>query len=71
MELSPVQQFHLEEARKSLVLAGRLADAGRRARGQDVLRDAQMSYDRLPRWYKDEEYEKQFAQTHSLLYRGF
>ena len=40
-ELTPEEEFQWEEAWKSLRLAEKLKDEKRRARGQDVLREAQ------------------------------
>jgi len=71
MELTSVQQYKLEEAQKSLSLAKQLLDQNRLARAQEVLRDAQALFFQLPRGFTDPDFEQQYNQLYSKLYRGY
>jgi len=71
MELDPREEYFLEEAKKSLSLAQSLFDQRRLARGQEVLREAQAFFYQLPRGFTDPEFEQQYDQIYSKLYRGF
>jgi len=71
MDLTPLQEYHLSEARRLLELAKTLANSNRLARGQEVLRSSLEAYTNLPRGFTDQEFEQKYKQTHSFLYRGF
>ena len=71
IELTPEQEYHKEEAWKSLLLAQKLYDTKRRARGQEVLREAQASFFQLPRGFTDTDFELQYERLYNQLYRGF
>jgi len=71
IELDPKQQYQLEQAWEELNFAQKLCDAGRRARGQEVLRKAQALFFQLPRGFTLPEFEQQYEQLYSKLYRGF
>ena len=70
-ELTPDEEFQWEEAWKSLRLAESLHDQKRRARGQEVLREAQEQMFKMPRWFTDSDFELQYERLYNLLYRGF
>ena len=70
-ELTPDEQFQWDEAWKSLRLAERLNNEKRRARGQEVLREAQALMFKMPRWFTDSDFELQYERLYNQLYRGF
>ena len=70
-ELTPEEEFQWEEAWKSLRLAEKLNNEKRRARGQDVLREAQALMFKMPRWFTDSDFELQYERLYNQLYRGF
>ena len=69
--LTPEEEFQWEEAWKSLRLAESMHDQKRRARGQEVLRDAQEQMFKMPRWFTDSDFELQYERLYNQLYRGF
>ena len=70
-DLDAFDQYFLEVAKKELAKAVISQTNGRRALGQDQLREALMFYTKLPREFTDEEYTTEYNRTYSLLYRGF
>ena len=70
-KLTPEENFQWEEAWKSLRLAENMFDQNRRARGQDVLREAQALMFKMPRWFTDSDFEIQYEKLYNQLYRGF
>ena len=70
-ELTPEEEFQWEEAWKSLRLAQSMHEQSRRARGQDVLREAQSLMFKMPRWFTDSDFELQYERLYNQLYRGF
>ena len=69
--LTPTEEFQWEEAWKSLRLAENMLSQQRRARGQEVLREAQSLMFKMPRWFTDSDFELQYERLYNQLYRGF
>ena len=70
-DLDAFDQYYLEVARQELTKAVASQTQGRRALGQSQLREAQMFRTKLPREYEDEEFDSEYQNTYSLLYRGY
>ena len=70
-DLDTFDQYYLEVAKKELDKAVASQTQGRRALGQDQLRESLMYWTKLPREFTDDEYSKEYNRTYSLLYRGF
>ena len=70
-DLDAFDQYFLEVAKKELAKAVISQTNGRRALGQDQLRESLMFMTKLPREFTDEEYTTEYNRTYSLLYRGF
>ena len=70
-DLSVEDQYVLETARKELAKAVGSQTDGRRALGQQQLREALMFRTKLPREFTDEAFDKEYDRTYSLLYRGY
>ena len=70
-DLSVEDQYFLEVAKKELDKAVKAQTDGRRALGQQHLREALMFQTKLPREFTDSEFEEQYNRTYSLLYRGY
>ena len=70
-ELDAFDQYYLEVAKKELDKAIVSQTNGRRALGQDQLREALMFRTKLPREFTDEAFEQEYNRTYSLLYRGY
>ena len=70
-ELSVEDQYFLEVAQKELAKAVESQTNGRRALGQQQLREALMFRTKLPREFTDDKFEQQYNRTYSLLYRGY
>ena len=71
IELTPLQEHSLEEAWKSLRLAAALTENNRRARAQEVLREAQDSIFKMPKGFTDEDFKQQYNQLYRKLYQGY
>jgi len=70
-DLDTFDQYYLEVAKKELDKAVASQTQGRRALGQDQLRESLMYWTKLPRGFTDEEFKTEYDRTYSLLYRGF
>ena len=70
-DLDAFDQYYLEVAHAELAKAVKSQTNGRRALGQDQLREALMFRTKLPREYKDEEFDSEYDRTYSLLWRGY
>ena len=70
-DLEPTDQYFLEVAKKELAKAVTSQTQGRRALGQDQLREAITFYTKLPREFTDEDFKAEYDRTYSLLYRGY
>ncbi len=70
-DLDTFDQYYLEVAKKELSKAVTSQTQGRRALGQDQLRESLMFYTKLPREFTDDEYKLEYDRTYSLLYRGY
>ena len=70
-DLETLDQYFLETAKKELEKARMSQIQGRRALGQDQLREALMFYTKLPREFTDEDFKTEYDRTYSLLYRGY
>ena len=70
-DLDTFDQYYLEVAKKELAKAVRSQTTGRRALGQDQLREALMYFTKLPREFTDDEFSVEYDRTYSLLYRGY
>lgn len=71
MKLTPKQEYNLLVAREYLSLAEELESAKRRAKGQEMLREAQALFFQLPREFTDEEFSNKYTTLYNKLYRGF
>lgn len=67
-ELTPVQQYQLEQAWIELDMAKSYADQNRLARAQESLRQALTLGSNLPRWFTDDLWSEQYKQLHKRLY---
>ncbi len=67
-ELTPVQQYQLEQAWIELDMAKAYADQNRLARAQESLRQALTLGSNLPRWFTDDLWSEQYQQLHKRLY---
>jgi hypothetical protein len=70
-DLSVEDQYFLEVAQKELAKAVQSQTNGRRALGQQQLREALMFHTKLPKEFTDEAFEQEYSRTYSLLYRGY
>ena len=70
-DLDTFDQYYLEVATKELAKAVTSQTQGRRALGQDQLRESLMYFTKLPREFTDVEYKTEYDRTYSLLYRGY
>ena len=70
-DLDTFDQYYLEVAKKELAKAVTSQTQGRRALGQDQLRESLMYFTKLPREFTDDEYKLEYDRTYSLLYRGY
>ena len=70
-DLDTFDQYFLEVAKKELAKAVVSQTNGRRALGQDQLREALMYFTKLPREFTDVEFSTEYDRTYSLLYRGY
>ena len=70
-DLDVFDQYYLETAKKELGKAVTSQTNGRRALGQEQLREALMYYTKLPREFTDDEFKVEYDRTYSLLYRGY
>ena len=70
-ELESTDQYFYETACKELAKAVQSQSDGRRALGQDQLREALQFYTKLPRGFTDEDFKAEYDRTYSLLYRGY
>lgn len=70
-DLDTFDQYFLEVAKKELAKAVESQTAGRRALGQDQLRESLMFYTKLPREFTDADFKLEYDRTYSLLYRGY
>ncbi len=70
-DLDVFDKYYLEVAHKELAKAVASQTQGRRALGQDQLREAMQFRTRLPREFEDEEFDREYDRTYSLLYRGY
>lgn len=68
IELTPTDEFRLEEAWKSMSLARKLYNQKRRARAQEVLREAIELLSHMPRGFTSTEIDLELDQLHKLLY---
>ena len=71
MKLTPTQEYELATAREYLLLAEDLEAANRRAKGQEILREAQALFFQLPREFTDEEFTDKYTAIYNKLYRGY
>ena len=70
-DLDTLDQYFLEVAKKELDKAVTSQTNGRRALGQEQLRESLMFYTKLPREFTDADYKLEYDRTYSLLYRGY
>jgi hypothetical protein len=70
-ELDAFDQYFLEVAKKELAKAVISQTLGRRALGQEQLRESLMFFTKLPREFTDADYKLEYDRTYSLLYRGY
>ena len=70
-DLDVFDQYYLEVAKKELDKAVQSQTTGRRALGQEQLREAMTFYGKLPREFTDEDFTTEYDRTYSLLYRGY
>ena len=70
-DLDEFDKYFLEVAKKELEKAVKSQTMGRRALGQDQLRESLTFYTKLPREFTDEDYKLEYDRTYSLLYRGY
>ena len=70
-DLDAFDQYFLEVAKKELAKAVSAQTNGRRALGQELLREAMMYYTKLPREFTDTDFSTEYDRTYSLLYRGY
>ena len=70
-DLTIEDQYFLEVAVKELAKAVDAQTKGRRALGQQHLREALMFRTKLPREFTDDHFDKEYDRTYSLLYRGY
>ncbi len=70
-DLDTFDQYYLEVAKKELAKAVTSQTQGRRALGQDQLRESLTFYTKLPREFTDDDYKLEYDRTYSLLYRGY
>ena len=70
-DLDEFDKYFLEVAKKELDKAVKSQTMGRRALGQDQLRESLTFYTKLPREFIDEDYKLEYDRTYSLLYRGY
>tara|TARA_R110002012_G_scaffold106804_2_gene248087 strand:- start:69 stop:296 length:228 start_codon:yes stop_codon:yes gene_type:complete len=69
--LTPQQKLDYAEAWRVLKLAEDLWEQRRKARGQEVLRDAQSLMFKMPREFTDADFEQQYERLYNQLYRGY
>ena len=70
-DLDSFDQYFLEVAKQELAKAVTSQTNGRRALGQEQLRESLMYYTKLPREFTDADYKLEYDRTYSLLYRGY
>ena len=70
-DLDSFDQYFLEVAKKELAKAVSSQTQGRRALGQDQLRESLAYFTKLPREFTDTDYKLEYDRTYSLLYRGY
>lgn len=70
-DLDEFDKYFLEVAKQELAKAVKSQTMGRRALGQDQLRESLTFYTKLPREFTDEEFKAEYDRTYSLLYRGY
>jgi hypothetical protein len=70
-DLDAFDQYYLEVAKKELAKAVASQTNGRRALGQQQLRECLLFYTKLPREFTDEAFKQEYDRTYSLLYRGY
>ncbi len=70
-DLDAFDQYYLEVAKAELAKAVTSQTNGRRALGQDQLRESLMFYTKLPREFTDADFKLEYDRTYSLLYRGY
>ncbi len=70
-DLDTFDQYYLEVAKKELAKAVASQTQGRRALGQDQLRESLMFITKLPKEFTDDDYKLEYDRTYSLLYRGY
>lgn len=71
IELTPEQEYQRELAWKALNLAEKMIEQKRRAKGQEVLREAQELMFKLPSGFTDQAFDEQYLRAHNQLYRGY
>lgn len=69
--LDPLHNYFFGVAKNELAKARQQANVNRRAKAQETLREAYTYYTKLPRGFTDADFEQQYKQLHSLLYRGY
>ena len=70
-DLDSFDQYFLEVAKQELAKAVTSQTNGRRALGQEQLRESLMYYTKLPREFTDADYKLEYDRTYRLLYRGY
>lgn len=70
-ELTPDQEHFFDVAWRSLRLAAALTKNNRRARAQEVLREAQFAIFKMPKGFTDEDFRQQYDQLYRKLYQGY
>ena len=70
-DLSAEDQYFLFTAKQELEKAVKYQTEGRRALGQERLREAIMFFTKLPREFTDADFQQEYDRTYSLLYRGY
>ncbi len=70
-DLDAFDQYYLEVAKAELQKAVVSQTNGRRALGQDQLRESLMFITKLPKEFTDADYTLEYNRTYSLLYRGY
>ena len=70
-DLDAFDQYYLEVAKKELAKAVASQTSGRRALGQQQLRECLLYITKLPKEFTDEDFKQEYDRTYSLLYRGY
>ena len=70
-DLSAEDQYFLFTAKEELKKAVKCQTDGRRALGQQHLREALMFVTKLPKGFTDDDFKTEYDRTYSLLYRGY